>query len=606
MQWFWRVYTLVEKTFWDTLTKKLCSFFFISLFQLGMVAYVYYVLEDIRSLLKGQVASPQVLAGIESSIDGALFWTMALWMISFVFIAFMVWYLRFLIVRPLKMIIRIFNEIGAGEGDLSRDIPTITHDEIRELSLSYNRFLLKMREIISNVRLMTVRIAMDSARTRKNVVESLEGARKQDQLATQVRAASDQSTEGVGQVTEQTQAISSTTLANLDVARESYAELKSVAESIYGINQKVGHFNHTVDDLSQRSSSIKTIVDLIKDVSDQTNLLALNAAIEAARAGESGRGFAVVADEVRKLAERVKKATDEISHNIDDMLGLVSETQVETAQITEDTKSAREIVSKASEHFSKMMGDFETTANSLSQIAATMSEFVASNGQVNLHVAEIHELGHQVTDRLNHTEESATKLSGAAEQVQQLVARFILGEGEFDQIMQTARGARDELQAIMTAQLAAGVPLFDQNYQPIAGAKPAKFRTQYDAKLEKLMQPVYDRAAKSVPGGVFCLAVDTNGYAPTHNSWYSQPLSGDPAKDLINSRDKRKFADVAGLRAARSTQSFLLQTYTRDTGEVLSEVVLPIMLSGKHWGGFRLGFNPEELLESLGRGAGRN
>ena len=108
------------KDFWDTLTKKLCSFFFISLFQLGMVAYVYYVLENIRGSLKGQVSSPQVLAGIESSIDGALFWTLALWVVSVVFIAFMVWYLRFLIVRPLKMIIQIFNEIGAGEGDLSR------------------------------------------------------------------------------------------------------------------------------------------------------------------------------------------------------------------------------------------------------------------------------------------------------------------------------------------------------------------------------------------------------------------------------------------------------------------------------------------------------
>ena len=159
---------------------------------------------------------------------------------------------------------------------------------------------------------------------------------------------------------------------------------------------------------------------------------------------------------------------------------------------------------------------------------------------------------------------------------------------------------------MMEAQQGLGVPLFDQNYQAIPGSKPAKFRTQYDAKLEKLMQPVYDRAAKSVPGGVFCLAVDSNGYAPTHNSWYSQPLSGDPDKDLINSRDKRKFSDVAGLRAARSTQSFLLQTYTRDTGEVLSEVVLPIILSGKHWGGFRLGFNPEQLLQSLGQGAGRH
>ena len=73
--------------------------------------------------MKGQVSSPQVLAGIESSIDGALFWTLALWVVSVVFIAFMVWYLRFLIVRPLKMIIQIFNEIGAGEGDLSRTSP---------------------------------------------------------------------------------------------------------------------------------------------------------------------------------------------------------------------------------------------------------------------------------------------------------------------------------------------------------------------------------------------------------------------------------------------------------------------------------------------------
>ncbi|XLM22540.1 methyl-accepting chemotaxis protein, partial [Chromobacterium piscinae] len=96
-------------------------------------------------------------------------WTLGLWVLSFLFIAFMVWYLRYLIVRPLSMIIQIFNEIGAGAGDLSREIPTVTYDEIRELSLSYNRFLLKMREIISNVRRMTVRIAMDSAVTRRNV-----------------------------------------------------------------------------------------------------------------------------------------------------------------------------------------------------------------------------------------------------------------------------------------------------------------------------------------------------------------------------------------------------------------------------------------------------
>jgi methyl-accepting chemotaxis protein len=163
------------------------QFLFLSLFQLIMLVYVYLVLTDIRGQLNGSGMSAATLESIRSSIDGAIFWSTGLWLAGFVFVCFMVWYLRYLIVRPLKMIIGIFNEIGAGEGDLSRDIPTITHDEIREVSVSYNRFQLKMREIISNVRLMTVRIAMDSARTRKNVSESLGSAVRQDEFATRVR-----------------------------------------------------------------------------------------------------------------------------------------------------------------------------------------------------------------------------------------------------------------------------------------------------------------------------------------------------------------------------------------------------------------------------------
>ncbi|MDN0074075.1 methyl-accepting chemotaxis protein [Crenobacter sp. SG2303] len=599
MEWFWKLYDGVERTFWNSLTKKLCSFFFISLFQLVMVGFVYYLLHDLRGLLHGQRLDAATLAQVEGRIDSGLIWLGVIWVLSFLFIAGMVAYLRYLIVRPIERIIAIFREIGAGQGDLSRDIPSITHDEIRELSESYNVFLKKMREIITNVRLMTIRIAMDSARTRQNVGESLGSAQRQDALASEVQTSSDQTTQGINQVSDQTQAISGSTAVNLEVARSSYSELQEVTERIVQISERVGRFNGTVDDLNQRSASIKTIVDLIKDISDQTNLLALNAAIEAARAGEQGRGFAVVADEVRKLAERVKSATNEISGNIDGMLELVSETQRETNQITDDTEVAREVVAKASQHFGKIVGDYEQTVGSLSEIAQTMELFAQTNRQVNANVTDIHQLGQQVTQRLRRTEEVSAKLAKAAEDVQDTVFRFIVGEGEFHHIMGSARRIREELQRVLERHAASGLNLFDQQYQRVPGTEPAKYRTSYDAKVEGELQPLFDRLVREVDGGRFCLMVDSKGYAPTHNSFLSRPLTGNTEKDLAESRDKRLFNDAVSLRAAGNTKSFLLQTYARDTGEILTELDLPLSVGGRHWGALRFGFNPEKLLEGL-------
>jgi methyl-accepting chemotaxis protein len=39
----------------------------------------------------------------------------------------------------------------------------------------------------------------------------------------------------------------------------------------------------------------------------------------------------------------------------------------------------------------------------------------------------------------------------------------------------------------------------------------------------------------------------------------------------------------------------LLQTYTRDTGELMHDLSVPIMVKGRHWGGLRLGYKPEEM-----------
>ncbi len=74
--------------------------------------------------------------------------------------------------------------------------------------------------------------------------------------------------------------------------------------------------------LSAAAESMRSIVQLIGDITGQINLLALNATIESARAGEAGRGFAVVASEVKNLANQAKQATDKIELEIGNLNGI--------------------------------------------------------------------------------------------------------------------------------------------------------------------------------------------------------------------------------------------------------------------------------------------
>jgi len=157
--------------------------------------------------------------------------------------------------------------------------------------------------------------------------------------------------------------------------------------------------------------------------------------------------------------------------------------------------------------------------------------------------------------------------------------------------------AREQCKNILVQALDNGHDIFDEAYKPIPNSNPQKYSTRYDKAVERQLQNAYDQLVANVPGSVFSLCVDRKGYAPTHNSKYSRPLTGDLKKDLVESRDKRMFSDPVGLRAAQNLSPWLLQTYRRDTGEVLNDLSLPIEINGRHWGGLRLGFSPELLIK---------
>lgn len=108
------------------------------------------------------------------------------------------------------------------------------------------------------------------------------------------------------------------------------------------------------------------------------------------------------------------------------------------------------------------------------------------------------------------------------------------------------------------------------------------------------MLPVCDAAQKQLDGAIYCLAIDRNGYLPIHHGAFSQPMTGDPQRDLLYSRHQRIFlSNTAEKRRCSHTKPMLLQTYMRDTGEVLNDLSLPIFIEGKHWGAMIIGCKPE-------------
>ncbi len=409
-----------------------------------------------------------------------------------------------------------------------------------------------------------------------------------------------QAAEAITHTEQDSAARAEQTLAAAQHVREAsasgQAELSQAIARMQQLSAQTLASRELIDGLGSRTEQIEQVTQVIQSIASQTNLLALNAAIEAARAGEMGRGFAVVADEVRNLAARTASATEEVSQMVADIR---QQSAAVVAHIQRQSVELEQAAQQIETAGSRLHG-IADQAEEVEQQVAQISAGTADNHQ---RLASLSAAALQLQDDVQGSEEQTRQLSDAAEQLvgQAETVSEQLAEVGLDDYHQRAYDLAREGAAAIAAQFEQDLQsgrislddLFDRNYQPIAGTQPQKYRTRFDQYADQVLPALQEPLLKRHEGLVFAISTTPQGYVPTHNAAFNHPPSGDPALDATRSRGKRLFNDRTGIRCGSHTQALLLQTYMRDTGELMHDLSVPIMVQGRHWGGLRLGYRPE-------------
>ncbi len=184
-----------------------------------------------------------------------------------------------------------------------------------------------------------------------------------------------------------------------DNAEQLSLSAKEISRNVSGVSKRsleavmlTREVRATIQDWTNSSREISSIIGQISKISNKINLLALNATIEAARAGSAGRGFAVVAQEVKELANASSLVTEDIQKRLDIMMG-----------------SAARVISS-----------IEEVSNTVEAIDPVFASVSASVEQQVQSVAVLAQSAGRASTHLNEVTEIATKIDASANKAKEL------------------------------------------------------------------------------------------------------------------------------------------------------------------------------------------
>lgn len=219
-------------------------------------------------------------------------------------VGFAILALLMIFVNPVRKTVENLDGLSSGEGDLTARLVVHSNDEMGELASSFNAFIGRLDEIVTDVKIAARDVSKSSSEVSSNADDLM--------LSLQELSAA------VEIVAQAIQNMTTSIKQNASSAEHGRDRTRSMVKMANSSEESMCSLVSAMEEISRSSKKIGDIISTVNEVAFQTNLLALNAAVEAARAGEHGKGFAIVAEEVRALARRSSAASLEIRKLIED------------------------------------------------------------------------------------------------------------------------------------------------------------------------------------------------------------------------------------------------------------------------------------------------
>ncbi|WP_210455934.1 methyl-accepting chemotaxis protein [Pantoea ananatis] len=339
----------------------------------------------------------QIAAENDSNYSNMLWTLLIIAIIALVTVATVWTGLRTLLLKPLSMATDYMRAISAG--DLTQEIASESQNETGRL--------LRQLEEMRSALVVTIRSVDDATQS------IFTGAAEVSAGSTDLSSRTEQQAAALEETAASMEQLTSTVKLNAENAQQATTMAKDASVMASQGGQIVAKVIANIEQISESSKQIASIIGIIDSIAFQTNILALNAAVEAARAGEQGRGFAVVAGEVRSLAGRSASAAQEIRTLID--------------QSTQRVNSGSTHASEAGDVMGSIVNSVNSVTQLMAEIASASAEQTRGIEQVSKAVSEMDGVTQQNAALVEESASAAASLEDQATQLRQSVAVFNTG-----------------------------------------------------------------------------------------------------------------------------------------------------------------------------------